>query len=133
MLLGAPLLGVRAPRGAARIAHAPALRHALDALLGPSARGQLAGPAGPESESKSETKSTSKSEELGHTAPGTRHLFVASRGDWVLRGVDISRLPATPAWRTVWVPDTPAGRAVSHAELPSDPGVIAAVLDELRR
>ena len=96
-------------------------------------RGQLAGPAGPESESKSETKSTSKSEELGHTAPGTRHLFVASRGDWVLRGVDISRLPATPAWRTVWVPDTPAGRAVSHAELPSDPGVIAAVLDELRR
>lgn len=116
VLLGTPLLGVHPPRGTARIAHAPGLRHALDAMLGPSARGQLAGACDPVCD-----------------APGTRHLYIASRRDWVLRGVDLTRLPATPPWRTVWVPDTPAGRPVSHAALPSDPGVIALVLDELRR
>ena len=91
----------------------------LDTLLGPSARQQVVG-----------------SEALvggADPAPGARHLFVASADDWVLRNVDRQLLADRPGWRTVWTHDAIPGRRIRHASLPSDPDVIALVLDELSR
>lgn len=119
VLLGAPLHGVRPLGAASRVAHAPGLRHALDSLLGPSAREQVLG-----------------SRALGDgalPADGARHLFVASREDWVLRNVDPRLLESRPGWRTVWMHEVSPGRRHRHAALPSDPDVIALVLDELNR
>lgn len=119
VLLGAPLYGVRPIGGASRIAHAPGLARTLDTLLGPSAREQVVG-----------SSALVGSAEL---APGTRHLFVASPDDWVLRHVDRDLLVSRPGWRTVWTQDLAPGRRIRHASLPSDPDVIALVLDELSR
>ena len=119
VLIGAPLHGVRPLGAASRVAHAPGLRHALDSVLGPSAREQVLG-----------------SKALGAgalPADGARHLFIASREDWVLRNVDPRLLASRPGWRTVWMHEVSPGRRHRHAALPSDPDVIALVLDELNQ
>ncbi len=122
VLLGAPLHGIRLFGQASRVVHAPGMRHTLDTLFGPSAREQIVG--SPELRGL-----------LGgaEQADGSRHLFVASRDDWVLRNVDRDLLASRSGWRTVWTHDICPDRRVRHESLPNDPDVIALILDELTR
>lgn len=117
VLLGAPLYGVTPLGRSSAIAHAAGMRHALDWVLGPSARDMVVG--------------SGRLPDVAVLPEGPRYLLVATRHDRLVRPAYLARVGVDDRLRVLWVQDVEPRRRVSHTELVTDPLVLRLVREEL--
>ena len=95
------------------------VRQALDGVLGPAVRAQIAGGV--------------DLPDLRRRPERPRVLVVASRDDATVRAADLAALGDLPGVTVTWVQDVAPGRRVSHVDLAADAVVADLVRAELAR
>lgn len=117
VLLGSPLYGVTPLGRRSALAHAAGMRHLLDWMLGPSARGMVAG--------------SGQLPDVRTLPAGPGYLLLASRQDRLVRPAYLTQAGVDDRLRVVWLQDIDPRRRVTHVQLVSDPLVHRLVREEL--